>query len=413
MTRPNKTFFRLTAFQRDRAPGHNVAQSAVAKWANSAYTQQIRVGEPMSMKRLFSRECIGQHSVSRRSFLSVTLGGLAAVGLGPTIAFSADENAELNQKLDASIRRALTWLAAEQQVSGAWTTSDFGDSTATTALAIMSFLAGGHVPEEGPYGHHITRGVGWLLSQQHNNGLLVGKERSHGPMYSHGIATLMLAEIAGMVDPAQSAPCREALQKAIKLIVDAQNHPKSAEHDGGWRYQPTSGDSDLSVTAWQLLALRAAKDIGCDVPAENIDRAIAYIRRLHVKHDGGFGYMVGHGSSVTRSGTGIVALEVCGEHRTDETLAAAKLILSRPLTKGEQYFYYGAYYCTVGMFKVGGDEWRQSREALYRTILDLQNPAGHWNPEDGTERQAGKVYATSLSVLALAIEYGYLPIYQR
>ncbi len=123
--------------------------------------------------------------------------------------------------------------------------------------------------------------------------------------------------------------------------------------------------------------------------------------------------MVGHGSSVTRSGTGIVALEVCGEHRTKETLSAANLILSRPLTKGEQYFYYGAYYCTVGMFKVGGDEWRQSRESLYRTILDLQHPSGYWNPEDGTERQAGKVYSTSLSVLALAIEYGYLPIYQR
>ena len=91
--------------------------------------------------------------------------------------------------LDASIRRALSWLASEQQASGAWTTSDFGESTATTALAIMSFLAGGHVPEEGPYGHHMTRGVGWLLSQQHDNGLLVGKERSHGPMYSHGIAT--------------------------------------------------------------------------------------------------------------------------------------------------------------------------------------------------------------------------------
>ena len=58
-------------------------------------------------------------------------------------------------------------------------------------------------------------------------------------------------------------------------------------------------------------------------------------------------------------------------------------------------------------------EWRQSREALYRTILDLQNPTGYWNPEDGTERQAGRVYSTSLSVLALAIEYGFLPIYQR
>ncbi len=351
---------------------------------------------------------------SRRGFLSRTLGAMTIAGLMPIFESSADEPNELNQKIDASIRRALLWLASEQQASGAWTTSDFGDSTATTALAMMSFLAGGHVPEEGPYGQHMTRGVGWLLSQQHPNGLLVGKERSHGPMYSHGIATLMLAEICGMVDSSQSERCREVLQGAIKLIVDAQNHPKSsAEHDGGWRYQPTSGDADLSVTAWQLLALRAAKDIGCDVPADNIDRAIAYIRRLHVKHDGGFGYMVGHSSSVTRSGTGIVALEVCGEHRTQETLAAAKLILSRPLTKGDQYFYYGAYYCTVGMFKVGGEEWRQSRESLYRTILDLQHPSGYWNPEDGTERQAGKVYSTSLAVLALAIEYGYLPIYQR
>jgi hypothetical protein len=259
----------------------------------------------------------------------------------------------------------------------------------------------------------MTRGIGWLLGQQQKNGLLVGRERSHGPMYSHGIATLMLAEIIGMVDPTQADLCRDVLQKAVRLIVDAQNQQKSQDHDGGWRYQPTSSDSDLSVTAWQLLALRAAKDIGCDVPSENIDRAISYVKRLHVKHDGGFGYMVGHGSTITRAGTGIVALEVCGEHRTDETLSAARLILSRPLTKGEHYFYYGVYYCTVGMFKVGGDEWQQSRESLYRTTLDLQNPAGYWNPEDGTERQAGRVYATSLAVLALAIEYGFLPIYQR
>lgn len=352
-----------------------------------------------------------QHHASRRTVLLA-----AAAAVLPTMSrlLRGDEVvAPLEQQIDAGIRRASSWLASEQQASGAWTTNDFGESTATTALAIMAFLAGGHVPDEGPYGRRITRGVGWLLAQQQQNGLLVGEERSHGPMYSHGIATLMLAEVAGMVDPSQADRCREVLQKAIKLIVDAQNHPKPPDHDGGWRYQPTSGDADLSVTAWQLLALRAAKDIGCDVPAENIDRAIAYVRRLHVKHDGGFGYMVGHGSTVTRAGTGIVALEVCGEHRTEETLAAARMILARPLTKDEHYFYYGVYYCTVGMFKVGGDEWQQSRESLYRTTLDLQKPAGYWNPEDGTEKQAGKVYSTSLAVLALAIEYGYLPIYQR
>ncbi len=355
-------------------------------------------------------------SISRRSIVGAGSAFLLSHVSRIAAGIRADEkNAQdpLEQEIDAGIRRALSWLASEQQKSGAWTTSDFGESTATTALAIMAFLAGGHVPEEGPYGHAMTRGVGWLLGQQQKNGLLVGKERSHGPMYSHGIATLMLAEIVGMVDPSQADLCREVLQKAVRLIVDAQNQPKPADHDGGWRYQPTSGDSDLSVTAWQLLALRAAKDIGCDVPSNNIDRAISYIRRLHVKRDGGFGYMVGHGSTITRAGTGIVALEVCGEHRTEETLSAAKMILARPLSKGEHYFYYGAYYCTVGMFKVGGDEWLQSRESLYRTTLDLQNPIGYWNPEDGTERQAGKVYSTSLAVLALAIEYGYLPIYQR
>ena len=29
------------------------------------------------------------------------------------------------------------------------------------------------------------------------------------------------------------------------------------------------------------------------------------------------------------------------------------------------------------------------------------------------ERRAGKIYATSMAVLALAVEYRYLPIYQR
>ncbi|MCA9037855.1 MAG: terpene cyclase/mutase family protein [Planctomycetaceae bacterium] len=320
---------------------------------------------------------------------------------------------ELSPQIDASIRRALSWLAAEQRPSGAWRADEYGESTAATSLAILAFLAGGHVPDEGPYGDKITKGIAWVLSQQLDNGLLSGRDNSHGPMYSHGITTLMLAEIAGMVNPDQVEAVNRSLERAIRLIIDAQNVPRPAQHDGGWRYQPADTDADLSVTAWQLLALRAARDIGCDVPVENIERAVAYVKRLRVPHGGGFGYMAGHGATITRSGTGIVALEVCGEHRTDETMAAANLILSRPLTQQEHYFYYGVYYCTVGMYKIGGNEWKEARAQLYSTTLDLQNPAGYWNPTDGSERRAGKVYATSLCVLALAIEYGYLPIYQR
>lgn len=93
----------------------------------------------------------------------------------------------------------------------------------------------------------------------------------------------------------------------------------------------------------QISALRRGNCWHCELlrtsdvmSRPNIDRAVAYVRRLHVKHDGGFGYMVGHGSTVTRAGG--IALEVCGEHRTEETLSAAKMILSRPLTKGRTLF---------------------------------------------------------------------------
>ena len=358
-------------------------------------------------------EAAFREGVPRRRFLK--LGSCAVAGTAAAVNSTADEVEEelLNKRIDSAVLRALQWLAAEQQPSGAWTTNDFGESTATTALAMMAFMAAGHVPNEGPWGKLLPRGLAWLTRQQRDNGLLVGARAGHGPMYSHGIATLMLAEISGMLGGRQEEECRLCLERAIRLIIDAQNHPRPEEHRGGWRYQPTSRDSDLSVSAWQLLALRAARDIGCDVPVENIDRAIAYLKRLHVRHDGGFGYMVGHGSTITRAGTGITALEICGEHRTPETMAAARMILSRPLVRSEHYFFYGAYYCTVGMYKVGGEEWQQARRHLYETILELQGPPGYWTPEDGTERQAGRVYSTSLAVLALSIEYGFLPVYQR
>ena len=345
----------------------------------------------------------------RRILLKRLILAVLVFGISGTV--TADE--ELNGRIDAGVRRAVQWLASQQQPSGAWTTEQYGESTSATSLAVMAFMAAGHVPEEGPYGRNISKGVAWVLSEQQPDGLLVGTRRSHGPMYSHGIATLMLAEVAGMVAPEQNDRCRTALERATKLIVDAQNHPKSGIHDGGWRYQPTSGDADLSVTAWQLLALRAAKDIGCDIPSQNIDRAIAYIKRLRVERGGGFGYMAGHGATVTRAGTGIVALEVCGEHRTNETMAAARYILNQPLREQEHYFYYGAYYCTVGMFKIGGDEWQTARPVLYETILNMQDPSGRWRATQGSERGAGDVYATSMALLALCIEYGYLPIYQR
>ena len=69
------------------------------------------------------------------------------------------------------------------------------------------------------------------------------------------------------MNDADAPRVRQTLEKSVKLILDAQNRAgKEALNQGGWRYQPDSIDSDLSVTGWQLIALQAAKDAGVEVP---------------------------------------------------------------------------------------------------------------------------------------------------
>ncbi len=339
---------------------------------------------------------------------------VVCVSLFAVGAAHADDRTDRDKQIDAALVKALDHLARQQQADGSWGL-DQGNrqnpATSATSLAVMAFLAAGHVPGEGPYGTRIQQGVTWVLNQQQPNGMLV-REGGHGPMYAHGISTLMLAEVAGMTDDALALRCREALKRAVLVILKAQMVRKNRGHEGGWRYHPSSDDSDLSVTGWQLLSLRAAKNLGCDVPAENIDAAVEYVKRLAVRNRG-FGYQSGSGSSPTRAGTGILCLEICGVHHSPEALGAADALLQDPLRADQEWFYYGAYYCTIGMFQVGGRHWEQGKSHLIPLLLNLQAEDGSWSGRQGQERNFGTVYATSLSVLALSVEYQYLPIYQR
>lgn len=360
--------------------------------------------------------------MSPRVHASLVLGTLCA-GLwlaGQLLAFQVPPPAPQGpvaggrrQQVDQAIARALDYLAQQQQVSGAWKSDEMGLSPACTSLAVMAFLAAGHVPGEGPYAVQIERGVNWVLQQQRPNGMFADTA-THGPMYTHGICTLMLAEVLGMTSQESSPAIRRALERAVELILVSQNVPKDQNETGGWRYQPQSTDSDLSVTGWQLLALRAAKNVGCDVPAECIDRAVAYVKKCGVRGNEGFAYRPGEGTSPVRTGTGILCLEICGAHHTAEALGGANYLMRRPLMPHDSFFYYGVYYCTLGMFQIGGQHWQVLRDHMEPMVLGLQMPDGHWEPpQRGDELKPGYIYCTSMSVLALAVEYQYLPIYQR
>jgi hypothetical protein len=206
---------------------------------------------------------------------------------------------------------------------------------------------------------------------------------------------------------------RAALVRGVKLIVAAQSVPKSADHAGGWRYQPTSNDSDISVTGWQLMALRAAKAAGCEVPSSSIDRAVAYLKRCAVKQGGGFAYQPNGGPNNARTGTGILALEICGEHLTPQAVAGAEYLLKHPPKWSTPYFFYEVYYCPIAMFQLGDKYFLPYNAKLVAILLAHQQGDGSWLSDDGNDRTGGRNYCTAMAVLALTVEYRYLPIYQR
>lgn len=348
--------------------------------------------------------------------LAVTLAFALALLNGPVHA--QDLPAELaikptDPRMDAATRRALDYILANQKPDGAWEAQGFGKATSITSLAVLAFLASGHLPDQpGPYRDAIGRGIAYVIDSQKPNGMLVSNT-SHGPLYCHGISTLMLAEVIGLSnDPALAERCRTALAKAVELLLKAQAVAKGPDHAGGWRYQPTSHDSDLSVTGWQLIALRAAKDAGCAVPAQAIDDAVAYVKRCAAKQ-GGFAYQPGQGPNNPRTGTGILALEICGRHLTDEAVAGARYLAEHPPRWSSEYFFYEVYYAPQALFQLGDEYFRPYYQKLVDILLQHQEKDGSWLSADGNDRSAGRIYCTAMAALALAVESRYLPIYQR
>jgi hypothetical protein len=316
---------------------------------------------------------------------------------------------------DKAIDRALGFLHNTQnKTDGSWTAGRSGKHMGVTGLSVMAFLAAGHVPGEGKYGKAIDLGVQWVLKNQQPNGLLATE--GHHEMYHHGIATLMLAEVAGMTKGKSAKEIRKAVEKAVALILKAQR--TQGVHRGGWRYRVSHYDgSDISVTGWQLMALRAAKNLGCDVPADAIDNAVGYVKRCQDGRSGGFRYMPHAGVTIACTGTCILCLELCGKkmHRSPEALRGGHhLIQSGNLPHWNAgHFFYSIYYGAQATFQLGGNYWSTYRPRLHKVLLQNQNKTnGSWQG-GGHDSNYGPNYCTAMAVLALAVEYRFLPIYQR
>jgi hypothetical protein len=309
--------------------------------------------------------------------------------------------------VEQSIERALKFLANLQEPDGCWLSQGSG-SPAVTGLCLMAFLSAGHVPGEGPHGESLARGVRWLVKAQQPDGLFAGDGGVE--MYHHGICTLLLAEVCGMTDRAMADELRPALEKAVRRILQAQR-PGPGIYRGGWRYRPDSTDADVSITGWQLLALRASRNVGCDVPAERIEQALGFILRCRDARSGAFCYQPGARPTFACTGTGILALELCRKerHHGHEALMGGGYLLKNPPRWTDEHFFYTAYYCAQAMFQLGGNYWDFYRPRLHQVLFDRQQGNGGWIGGDNL----GPTYSTAMAVLALTVEFRLLPIYQR
>lgn len=314
-------------------------------------------------------------------------------------------------EVDKSVDKALDFLHNQHNADGSWNSFSGGKHPAITSLAIMAFLSAGNVPGEGKHGEVVKKGIEWVLKQQLPNGLIASE--AHHEMYHHGICTLMLAEVAGMTGGKLAEDVRQRLEKAVQIILKGQR--TVGVDKGGWRYRVEGADSDISVTGWQLMALRAAKNLGCDVPPEAIERAVEYVKRCQDPNSGGFRYMVRAGVTVPCTGTSILGLELCGkdEHRSPEVLKAGGYLLRNLPRFGEPHFSYSIYYCTQATFQLGGNYWEAYRPRMQDSLLRNQNANGSWYGRPGEDQAYGPNYCTSMAVLALTVEYRFLPIYQR
>lgn len=327
--------------------------------------------------------------------------------------WSAEPAPRDRDKMDQAIAKALRYLRRSQMADGCWKSDGFGNerSAGVTGLCIMAFLSAGQTAVEGEHAPAVAKGIRWVLGRQKSNGVIATD--GDFEMYHHGICTLMLAESVGMCPPELADDVRNALARAVDVIIRAQR--REGVHNGGWRYTVNSTDADLSVTGWQLLALRAAKNVGCDVPAGCIDRAVMYMRRCFDENRGTFAYTIRGSLTVACAGTGILGLELCGKdlHRSRESLRAAAYVLRNPLTFEQSHCFYGLYYCSQAMFQLGDNYWTSYRTRLHDLLLRNQRGDGAWVGNDGEARRVGAGYTTAMAVLALTVEYRFLPIYQR
>jgi hypothetical protein len=303
--------------------------------------------------------------------------------------------------------RGLQYLIKTQNDAGGW--SGGQDGPGVTGMGLMAFLASGEDPNFGLYSKQVRKAVKNVIQGQNASTGYFGNS-----MYHHGFAMLALAEAYGSVDDRNLWTAAEkdkgrSIGAALELAVRAAITSQKKNSYGGWRYTPDSNDADTSVSGAVLVGLLAARNAGIEVPDESIDRAISYYQSMtsdsgQVAYSGGLG---GFDESLARISIGSLVYSIARRKDLPQYKATIEYLKQRPELQPNGYREYAAYYAAQALFQGDLPTWEKWNKLLVRQLKQQQQPDGSFTGDFGPQ------VATSLSLLALALNYRFLPIYER
>ena len=186
---------------------------------------------------------------------------------------------------------------------------------------------------------------------------------------------------------------------------------KRRTRSSAWRYSPDSRDADTSVSGAVLVGLLAARNAGIEVPDESIDKAISFYAQMtsasgEVMYTGGMG---GFGESLARSSIATLVFSVARRKDLKQYKATLDYIKQR-IDQGSQqqgWAEYARYYEAQALFQGDVAAWEKWNKLLVRQLKQMQAADGSFHG------QLGSSVSTSLSLLALAVNFRFLPIYER
>ena len=158
---------------------------------------------------------------------------------------------------------------------------------------MLPFLAAGQTHKDGHYKKQVQAGLAFLSSigvtapaGYDLRGVVNKADDDTEPNYAyyvHGAATLVLCEAYGMT---KDRKLKQAAEGAVLFLVNSQN-PRG----GGWRYNPRE-DGSTSVTAIQVMALKAAEKAGIKIPDTTWKGISFYLDSVSVDGKGRYAYEV-------------------------------------------------------------------------------------------------------------------------